>query len=147
MTGSLYYLSDIWRFTLLWTLILYAIFHLSAAGVALAIQLLFSGRPAYWRYLWTIPVSYAVVAGVQALVAGSGVALMYVGLNLSIAIHARACVPLLALLALLTKERRHSIGAAYISGPFWMSTWIPFIWGWTCVVVVLISSFSIQGGL
>ncbi|EFX00722.1 integral membrane protein [Grosmannia clavigera kw1407] len=113
--GSLYYLFDIWRFTLLWTLILYAIFHIGVAAVALSVQLLFSGRPAYWRYLWTIPVSYAVVAGIQAVFAGSFVALI--------------------------------IGAAYISGPFWMSTWIPFIWGWACVLVILISSFSIQGGL
>lgn len=113
--GSLYHLHDIWRFTLLWTLIFYAIFHLGAAGIALAMQLVFSGRPAYWRFLWTIPVTYIVVAGVEALFAGSIVALI--------------------------------IGAAYLSGPFWMSTWIPFVWGWACVLVILISSFSMQGGL
>ncbi len=64
ITGSLYYLSDIWRFTLLWTLIFYAIFYLGAAAFALAVQLLFSGRPAYWRYLWMISVAYTVVSGV-----------------------------------------------------------------------------------
>lgn len=74
--GSLYYLYDIWRFTLLWTMILYAIFHMSAAAIALAMQLIYSGRPEYWRYLWTIPVVYTVVAGVEALFAGSFVGLM-----------------------------------------------------------------------
>lgn len=74
--GSLYYLYDIWRFTLLWTMILYAIFHAGAAFIALAMQLIYSGRPEYWRYLWTIPVVYTVVAGVEALFAGSFVGLM-----------------------------------------------------------------------
>lgn len=115
LKGSLYYLYDIWRFTLLWTVILYAIFHVGAALIALFVQLVFTGRPEYWRYLWTIPVVYAITAGAEALFAGSFVGLI--------------------------------IGAAYSAGPFWMSTWIPFIWGWVNVLVILISSFSIQGGL
>ncbi|KIH90590.1 integral membrane protein [Sporothrix brasiliensis 5110] len=113
--GSLYYLYDIWRFTLLWTVILYAVFHAGAAVIALAMQLIYSGRPEYWRYLWTIPVTYTVVAGIEALFAGSFVGLI--------------------------------IGAAYLAGPFWMSTWIPFIWGWANLLVIVISSFSIQGYL
>lgn len=72
--GSLYYLSDIWRFTLLWTLLIYAIFHLGAAGVAVAMQL--GGDRSKWKYLGIIPVAYAVVAGVEALFAGSVVGLM-----------------------------------------------------------------------
>ncbi|CAK7217756.1 hypothetical protein SCUCBS95973_003252 [Sporothrix curviconia] len=113
--GSLYYIYDVWRFTLLWTMILFAVFHFGAAVIALSTQLIFSGRPEYWRYLWTIPVVYTVVAGLEALFAGSFVGLI--------------------------------IGAAYQAGPFWMSTWIPFIWGWANLLVVVISSFSIQGGL
>ncbi|CAK7562918.1 MAG: hypothetical protein SEPTF4163_000774 [Sporothrix epigloea] len=74
--GSLYYLYDIWRFTLLWTMILYAIFHFGAAVIALSTQLIFSDRPEYWRYLWTIPAVYTVVAGLEALFAGSFVGLM-----------------------------------------------------------------------
>ncbi|EPE03460.1 integral membrane protein [Ophiostoma piceae UAMH 11346] len=113
--GSLYHLYDIWRFTMLWTVILYAIFHIGAALIALFVQLVFTGRPEYWRYLWTIPVVYGISAGAEALFAGSFVGLI--------------------------------IGAAYSAGPFWMSTWIPFIWGWVNVLIILISSFSIQGGL
>ena len=76
--GSLYHLYDIWRFTMLWTVILYAIFHVGAALIALFVQLAFSGRPEYWRYLWTIPVVYGISAGAEALFAGSFVGLMYV---------------------------------------------------------------------
>ena len=46
---------------------------------------------------------------------------------------------------MLTSSDR--VGAVYTSGSFWMSTWIPFIWGWANVLVLIISSFSIQGGL
>ncbi len=74
--GSLYYLYDIWRFTLLWTVILYAIFHIGAALIALATQLIFSGRPEYWRYLIAIPFVYTIAAGVEALCAGSFFSLM-----------------------------------------------------------------------
>lgn len=112
--GSLYYVYDIWRFTLIWTLIIYAIFHVGAAAVALVIQL-GRGPSRSWRYLWTIPISYLVTAAVEAVVAGSLVGLL--------------------------------VGAVYTGGSFWMSTWIPFVWGWANVIVLIISSFSIQGGL
>jgi hypothetical protein len=31
-----------------------------------------------WKYLWLVPIGYVVVAGVEALVAGSIVGVMYV---------------------------------------------------------------------
>lgn len=39
------------------------------------------------------------------------------------------------------------LGAIYNSGSFKMSTWIPFIWALINVLVLIVSSFSIQGGL
>ncbi len=76
MNGSLYYLSDIWRFTLIWTFIIYAIFHLGAAGIAVAMQM--GKRQTRWKYLWVIPTVYCLVAGFEAIFAGSIVGLMSV---------------------------------------------------------------------
>ncbi|KAM7223735.1 hypothetical protein V8F06_000751 [Rhypophila decipiens] len=110
---NLYYLGDIWRFTLLWTLILFGLFHLGAAGTALLMQL--GRRKSNWKFLWTVPLLYALVAGVEAIMAGSVVGLV--------------------------------VGATYIAGHFTMSTWIPFVWGWVNVLILIVSSFRISGGL
>lgn len=39
------------------------------------------------------------------------------------------------------------VGAIYIAAGWYMTTWIPFIWGWVNVFVLVVSSFSISGGL
>ena len=39
------------------------------------------------------------------------------------------------------------LGAVYSAGYFKMSTWMPFLWGLINVMVLILSSFSIQGGL
>ena len=39
------------------------------------------------------------------------------------------------------------LGAIYTAGSFRMSTWIPFIWSWINLLVLILSSFSIKGGL
>ncbi|KAK3296106.1 uncharacterized protein B0H64DRAFT_163666 [Chaetomium fimeti] len=39
------------------------------------------------------------------------------------------------------------VGGSYLVGGFFMSTWIPFVWGWVNVLVLIVSSFRIQGGL
>ena len=44
-------------------------------------------------------------------------------------------------------DRWRRLGAVYNAGYFSMSTWIPFIWGWINVLVLIISSFTMQGGL
>jgi len=113
VANYLYYARDIWRFTLLWTLIIFALFHVVVAVFAVYMQL-GKGMSA-WKYVWLIPLVYALVAGVEALLAGS-----FVGLIL---------------------------GAVYNAGYFKMSTWIPFIWSLINVLVLTLSSFSIQGGL
>ncbi|KAI1777608.1 hypothetical protein F4818DRAFT_407240 [Hypoxylon cercidicola] len=110
---SLYSVRDSWRFTLLWTLILFALFHMGTTGIALSMQI---GKPrSPWKYLWIVPIVYAVVAGAEALFTGSIVGLV--------------------------------LGAVYVSGCYEMPTWIPFIWGWINVIVLIVSSFTIQGGL
>ncbi|KAH6625042.1 hypothetical protein B0J18DRAFT_200303 [Chaetomium sp. MPI-SDFR-AT-0129] len=110
----LYELDEMWKFTLFWTLILYGLFHLSAVGVAVLMQ---GGgkRISSWRYLWLVPLVYALIAGFEALIAGTLVGLI--------------------------------VGASYLVGGFTMSTWIPFVWGWVNVLVLVVSSFRIQGGL
>ena len=40
-----------------------------------------------------------------------------------------------------------SLGAIYNAGGYKMSTWIPFIWSLVSLLVLIVSSFSIQGGL
>lgn len=39
------------------------------------------------------------------------------------------------------------LGAVYSAGYYKMSTWIPFLWGQVNVLVIILGSFSIQGGL
>lgn len=72
---TLYYVLDVWWFTLLWTLIIYEVFHLGAVLVALFTHGL---KKSSWRYLWALPVIYLVVAGLQAVMAGSIVGLVLV---------------------------------------------------------------------
>jgi len=109
----LYYTHDIWRYTLLWTLIIFALVHLIVAAFAVSIQV-GKGKQA-WQYIWMIPLVYALVAGVEALLAGSIVGLI--------------------------------LGAVYNAGYFRMSTWIPLVWSLINVLVLIVSSFTMQGGL
>ncbi|KIW02414.1 uncharacterized protein PV09_06232 [Verruconis gallopava] len=39
------------------------------------------------------------------------------------------------------------VGAVYTAGYFRMSTWIPFVWALINTLVLILSSFAIQGGL
>ncbi|PLB33930.1 uncharacterized protein BDW47DRAFT_85397 [Aspergillus candidus] len=105
----LYYTQDIWRFTLYWTLIFYSASHLAVAAFALLMQ----GRT--WRICVAVPLVYIVIAGLEALLAGSIIGLV--------------------------------LGAVYEAGNFRMSTWIPIIWGGINVLVLILSSFPMQGGL
>ncbi|KAK4248422.1 protein-S-isoprenylcysteine O-methyltransferase [Corynascus novoguineensis] len=68
----LYELDEMWKFTLFWTLILYGLFHLGAVGVAVLMQ--GGKRMSSWKYLWAVPVVYALIAGAEALIAGTLVA-------------------------------------------------------------------------
>jgi hypothetical protein len=75
-TYTLVNLSDMWKFTLLWTIIIYGIFHFGAAAIALAMQI--GKSRSNWKYLWVVPIIYTLIAGFEALFAGSFVGLMSV---------------------------------------------------------------------
>lgn len=70
---TLYYISDVWKFTVLWTLITYAFFHLAAVLIALFNHGL---KKSSWRFLWAVPITYLFIAGIEAIIAGSVVGLM-----------------------------------------------------------------------
>ncbi|KFY19606.1 hypothetical protein V493_07894 [Pseudogymnoascus sp. VKM F-4281 (FW-2241)] len=74
VASYLYYVNDIWRFTLYWTLIFYASFHIATATLGVCMQLGKSKKAIKW--VWTIPVAYAAIAGIEALLAGSIVGLI-----------------------------------------------------------------------
>ncbi|KAF2277799.1 uncharacterized protein EI97DRAFT_273691 [Westerdykella ornata] len=105
----LYHPTDIWRFTTVWTLLLYGAVHLVVAFWACVVQW------RNWKLIWITPIAYVVIAGLEGLIAGSVVG----GL----------------------------LGAVYQSGYFKMSTWIPLVWAIINVLVLILSSFAIQGGL
>lgn len=128
---TIYYIEDAWRFTLLWTLITYAVFHVGAVLVAV---LTHGWKKSSWSYLWAVPGVYLVVAGLEAVLAGSVVGLV--------------CVALTRMafwgFELTCADR---LGAVYRAGYYEMNTWIPCTWGIINVLTLVISSFSIQGGL
>ncbi|KAG5992420.1 hypothetical protein E4U43_003794 [Claviceps pusilla] len=109
---TLYYISDVWKFTVLWTLITYAFFHLTAVLIALFNHGL---KKSSWRFLWAVPITYLFIAGIEAIIAGSVVGLI--------------------------------LGAVYKAGYYEMNTWIPCTWGFINVLILIISSFPVQGGL
>jgi len=137
----LYFLTDIYRFTLYWTLITLVAAHVFVATWAVLMQ--FNSARHRRRYLltpagrrlsaknrkllgenpiaetlswvWLIPVVYVVLGGLEATLAGSLVGLV--------------------------------LGAVYNAGYFRMSTWTPLMWGIINMLVLVVSSFRIQGGL
>ena len=66
----LYYTQDIWRFTLYWTFIFYAITHWSVVAWAMIMQC------RNWKICWVLPLFYSVIGGIEALLTGSIVGLM-----------------------------------------------------------------------
>lgn len=68
----LYYSQDVWRFTLFWTIIIFEASHIVASLYAVAVQW------RNWKLMWIVPLVYMLVAGVEAVLAGSVVGLMCV---------------------------------------------------------------------
>lgn len=66
----LYGVKDPWRFTLFWTLLVFEACHLAACGYAFAVQW------RNWRLMLGVMLLYAVLAGVEALMAGSFIGLL-----------------------------------------------------------------------
>lgn len=77
---TLFYLSDIVRFTVIWTLIVYALFHLGAVLVAFSSH---GFKKSSWKYLWLTPAVYLVIASLEAVLSGTIVGLLYVYLSLT----------------------------------------------------------------
>ena len=138
----LYSLTDIWRFTLYWTLLTVLTAHILVAGWAIIMQIstayqrhrflyhapegaalskknrkLLGENPIYecLTWVWLIPLVYAIVAGTLALLSGSVVGLI--------------------------------LGAIYNAGYFRMSTWTPLFWGMVNMLVLILGGFRVQGGL
>ncbi|KAI1625397.1 hypothetical protein EDD37DRAFT_608846 [Exophiala viscosa] len=137
----LYYLGDIYRYTLFWTTITIVSAHLCVACWAVLMQ--FSSATQRRQYLaspagrkmsaknrkllgdnpigetlgwvWIVPLVYVILGGLEALLAGTMVGLV--------------------------------LGAVYNAGYFAMSTWTPLLWGVINMLVLVVSSFRIQGGL
>ena len=72
----LYDADDIWRFTLYWTYITIVGVHIIAALYACLTQL------RSWKVIWTIPVIYLLVGGIEATIAGNVVGGLYVVVTL-----------------------------------------------------------------
>lgn len=53
---------------------MFGVFHLVAASFAVCMQL--GKRKSAWKYVWIIPIVYAAVAGIEAMLAGTFVGLM-----------------------------------------------------------------------
>ncbi|TGZ79651.1 hypothetical protein EX30DRAFT_342277 [Ascodesmis nigricans] len=104
----LYHTSDAIRFTLLWTLIVYAGFHLASGVYGLILRPSRVGAAGF-------AVIFTLVGGIEAALAGSVVGVL--------------------------------LAAVYSAGYFEMSTWIPLVWAVINVLVLVLSSFSLQGGL
>ena len=71
----LYHMSDIWRFTLFWTIIVFELCHVAASGYAVIVQW------RNWKIMWIVPLVYMITAGIEAVLAGTAVGLLYVNLD------------------------------------------------------------------
>ena len=168
----LYHISDIWRFTLYWTLIAYEAAHLAVGFYAVGIvwwggrkdrvgpgmgkkknmgtseqekagTQSQQGRHGYQQKMqvgfkgtgfsgmWAVPVVYGLIAGIEGVCAGSVIGLLYA----------------ITMSFYYDKSKMSRLGALYNAGGFKMSTWMPFVWALISLLVLIVSSFSIQGGL
>lgn len=61
----LYHSTDVWRFSVIWTLLFFGATHIAASGYAVVVQ-----RHS-WKFIWIVPLIYIVLSGIQAFLAGS----------------------------------------------------------------------------
>jgi hypothetical protein len=135
----LYYTNDIWRFTLYWTLLFNCAVHASAS---------------VWAVLMQLRSAFARSHSHTRAAAGDGTGSF--GTQGSSVKQTLAWVWLVPVVycvvggieALLAGSVVGLIlGAVYSAGYYKMSTWMPFVWGLINVQVLVLASFSIQGGL
>ncbi|RDA92827.1 hypothetical protein CP533_2868 [Ophiocordyceps camponoti-saundersi (nom. inval.)] len=70
---TLFTVGASWRFTLLWTLVTYAVVHVAVVLIAFFTH---GWKRSSWKYTWPFPIIYLIVAGIEAVFAGSVVGLM-----------------------------------------------------------------------
>lgn len=137
----LYYAGDMWRYTLYWTLITVGLAHLAVAFWAVLMQ--YSSAWQKRRFLRS-PVAARLTPKNRKLLGGNPIAetsrwvwlvpVVYIVLGGLEAVVAGSLVGLV-------------VGAVYNAGYFKMSTWTPLFWGLINLLVLIVASFRIQGGL
>ncbi|RKF83127.1 Uncharacterized protein GcC1_006003 [Golovinomyces cichoracearum] len=70
----LYFTRDIWLYTLLWTLVMFAGTHGIVAIISVVIHVGKGHRS--WQYAWATFLALAIIAGIEAIMAGSVVGLI-----------------------------------------------------------------------
>jgi len=65
----LYRAADIWRFTVVWTLLFLGTLHIATSSYAVVI--LGRSTSKNWRIVWVVVLIYCLVAGLEGLLAGS----------------------------------------------------------------------------
>lgn len=125
-TYYLYNAHDIFRFTLLWTIIAITGTHLVAACYAVMMQ---------WRtskVIWFVPIIYCLIGGIESVIAGSITGALYDSQCFKFA---------------FTADENYRLAAVITAGTYRISTWITFVWGVTNALTLILSSFAIQGGM
>jgi Putative transmembrane protein 170 len=137
----LYYFSDIWRYILNWTLITVSAAHLIVAVWAVLMQ--FTSAYSRRAYLKS-PAGQSLSAKNRKLLGETPISetvgwvwlvpTIYIVLGAAEALMAGSIVGVV-------------LGAVYNAGYFKMSTWTPLLWGVINMLVLVVASFRIQGGL
>ncbi|KAL0143921.1 hypothetical protein V8B55DRAFT_1561279 [Mucor lusitanicus] len=124
---SLYYLQDIWRFTMIWSLLFSLAIYLPA-GIW-AFIMLAKSRTLKWYVLVMIPFIFVLGGSIASFVIGSIMGKRkrehLIDYGRQVNIHTGV-----------------ALAFVYNSGFFVMSTWIPFLWALIHILVVLVGSYS-----
>lgn len=138
----LYSLEDIWRFTLYWTLLTIPIAHIVVATWAVMMQ--YSTAYQRHRFLYHSEDGAKLSKKNRKLLGEKPLqeCTTWVWLIPALYIFVGGIEAILAgsLVGLI-------LGAVYNAGYFRMSTWTPFIWSIVNMLVLILGSFRIQGGM
>lgn len=137
----LYYAGDMWRFTLYWTLITVGVAHFLVALWAVLMQYATALQKRKWLQS---PAAAKLTPKNRKLMGENPIAettrwvwlvpLVYILMGGLEALVSGSLVGLI-------------LGAVYNAGYFKMSTWTPLFWGVINLLVLIVASFRVQGGL
>lgn len=133
---------DVWRFTLYWTLITVSGAHVLVAAWAILMHFV----SAYQRraYLRDPRIARKLSSKSKKLLGEHPVRDTFTYVWIILAVY----MAIGAMEAFIAGSIVGGIlGALYDAGYFRMSTWTPFIWGLINMLVLIVASFRIQGGL